>query len=179
MNWADWTIVAIVGVSCLVSLLRGFVQEALSLLVWVLATFIAVAFHQRLADVLARWIETPTIRTVLAFGALFIATLIIGGLLTYLLRTLVEATGLGGLDRLLGMAFGAARGLLIVLAIVILLPMALPVKEDAWWHESRLIPYFEPLDGWARDTFDWLMGWGKSLSDPSFSNTAPASGAQP
>jgi len=129
--------------------------------------------------VLAHWIETPTIRTVLAFGALFIATLIIGGLLTYLLRTLVAATGLGGLDRLLGMAFGAARGLLIVLAIVILLPMALPVKEDAWWHESRLIPYFEPLDGWARDTFDALMGWGKSLSETPFSNTAPASGEQP
>jgi len=165
MNWADWTIVAIVGVSCLVSLLRGFVQEALSLLVWILATFIAVAFHPRLADLLARWIETPTIRTVLAFGALFIATLLIGGILTYLLRTLVDAVGLGGLDRLLGVAFGAARGLLIVLALVILLPMALPVKEDPWWRESRLIPYFEPLDGWARDTFNALMGWSRSLTD--------------
>jgi len=176
MNWADWTIVAIVGVSCLVSLLRGFVQEALSLLVWIAATFVAVAFHQRLADVLAHWIETPTIRSVLAFGALFIATLIIGGLLTYLLRTAVAATGLGGLDRLLGMAFGAARGLLIVLAIAILLPMALPVKEDAWWRQSRLIPYFEPLDGWARDTFDYLMGWGKSLSHEAQTPPAGAHG---
>lgn len=164
MNWADWTIVAIVGVSCLVSLLRGFVHEALSLAAWVAASFIAIAFHQRLADLFARWIETPSIRTVLAFGALFVATLLIGGLLTHLFRSLIEATGLGGLDRLLGTVFGAARGLLIVLAIVILLPMVLPVKEDTWWHESRLIPRFELLEGWARETFDYLMGWGRSLS---------------
>jgi membrane protein required for colicin V production len=163
MNWADWTIVAIIGISCLISLLRGFVTEALSLLAWVLATCVAIAFHERLAWLFARWIDTPSIRFVLAFAALFIVTLIIGSLVARLLRSLVQASGLGGLDRLLGMVFGLARGLLIALALVLLLPLAVPVEQDGWWQQSRLIPHFVVLEGWARDTFNQLLGWGQTL----------------
>jgi len=108
---------------------------------------------------------------------LFVVTLILGGIVTSLFRALVEATGLGGLDRLLGVLFGAARGLVIVLAIVILLPMALPVKEDAWWHQSRLIPHFEALEGWARAVFDELLHWGQSLSRSAPALPAPPPGA--
>ena len=164
LNWADWTIVAMLAVSCLISLMRGFVKEALSLLVWLLASFVAITFHERLEAVLAQWIKTPSIRSLLAFAALFIVTLIIGSIVTRLLHSLVEASGLGGLDRLLGMVFGAARGILIVLALIILAPMALPVKQDGWWQQSKLIPHFTALEGWAEPTFHQLMGWGQALS---------------
>lgn len=174
LNWADWTIIAIVAVSCLISLMRGFVREALSLASWILATFVAIAFYGRLAEVFANWIETPSIRSLLAFAALFVVTLLIGALLSRLLRSLLSAAGLGGIDRLLGTVFGAARGLLIVLALVILLPLALPVNQDAWWHESRLIPHFEALEGWAHDTFTHVMGWGRALTDKA--QSVPAGG---
>jgi membrane protein required for colicin V production len=152
-NWADWTILAILGVSCLISLMRGFVREALSLASWLAASFVAITFHDPFASVLARWVETPSIRAVLAYAALFIGTLLIGTLINYLIGSLLRSAGLGGFDRILGLAFGLARGLLIVLAIVILLPMALPVNQDAWWRQSALIPQFEVMDGWARHTF--------------------------
>jgi len=157
-NWADWTIVAIIGVSCAFSLLRGFVREALSLAAWLLATFVAIAFHERLAVVLARWIHTPSLQLIVAFAALFFATLLLGALVNKLLGTLVAASGLGGIDRLLGMVFGLARGLLIVMAIVIWLPMAMPVKSDPWWGESTLIPHFESSEGLAREAFAAVMG---------------------
>lgn len=176
MNWADWTIVAIIGISCLISLLRGFVKEALSLVVWALASVVAIGFHGRLADLLGRWIDTPSIRFVLAFAALFVATLIIGSLLARLLHSLVQASGLGGLDRVLGTVFGLARGLLIVLALVVLLPMLLPVKQDAWWTQSRLIRHFEVLEGWSRDTFNQLLGWGQTLSQTVQATAAGAAG---
>ena len=166
LNWADWTIIAIVGVSGLISLLRGFVKELLSLVSWAAASFVAIAFHERLAAVFSRWIDTPSIRTVLAFAALFFLTLLIGALINWLVHQFVVGAGLGAVDRILGMAFGAARGLLIVLALVMLLPMALPqMRHDAWWHQSRLLPYFEASEGWARATFDEIMGWSKSLAD--------------
>lgn len=161
MNWADWTIVAILGISCLISLLRGFVREALSLISWLAASFVAIAFHERVADVFARWIDTPSIRTVLAYLALFIGTLLIGTLINTLIGSMLRASGLSGFDRVLGLAFGAARGLLIVLALVILLPMAIPVNQDAWWRQSTLIPHFEIMEGWALETFSESVSTGK------------------
>jgi membrane protein required for colicin V production len=163
-NWADWTIVAIVAVSCVISLLRGFVKEALSLLAWVLATFVAITFHERLAAVFAKWIGTPSLRLILAFAALFILTLLLGALINKLLHTLINASGLSGLDRLLGSVFGLARGLLIVLAIVIWVPMALPVKQDAWWYQSALIRHFENSEEVAREAFAAAMGWSKAIA---------------
>jgi membrane protein required for colicin V production len=163
MNWADWTIVAIIGVSCLISILRGFMREALSLAAWVAAVLVATTFHTRLASQLARWIETPSMQLLLAFAALFIGTLVVGSIVNHIVGALVRAGGLGGLDRLLGITFGLARGALIVLALVMLLPMALPVKADAWWQESALIPHFESLENWARDTFMPLLDRGRAL----------------
>ena len=160
-NWADWTIVAILGISCLVSLLRGFVREALSLISWLAASFVAVTYHESLAALLARWVDTPSIRAVLAYAALFAGTLLLGTLINYLIGSLLRSAGLSGFDRILGLVFGLARGLLIVLAIVMLLPMALPVNQDLWWRQSRLIPHFEVMDGWARATFARSMDVGK------------------
>lgn len=166
LNWADWTIVAIVGVSCVLGLLRGFIKEALSLASWAAASFVAIAFHERLAIIFSKWISTPSIRTVLAYVALFVFILLIGTIISWLLHQFVIGSGLGGIDRLLGMAFGVARGLLIVLALVMLLPMALPeMKQDAWWHQSRLLPYFVTSEDWARGTFGEIVGWSKSLAE--------------
>lgn len=166
LNWADWTIIAIVGISCVISLLRGFVKEAVSLASWVAASFIAIAFHERLAAVFARWISTPSIRTVLAFAALFVLTLLIGAIVNWLVHQMVAGAGLSGLDRLLGMVFGAVRGLLIVLALVVFLPMALPeMRQDHWWHQSRFIPFFESGEHWARASFPEALGWSRSLSE--------------
>lgn len=163
MNWADCTIVVIVLVSCLISLLRGFVREALSLLSWVAAILIALVFHTRLALVYAQWIDTPSIATLLAFLSLFVGTLLIGTLINRLLGSLVSSAGLSGFDRVLGIAFGVARGLLLVLVIVVMLPMLLPVRQDPWWLQSRLIPHFEAMDGWSRATFDQLLNAGGEL----------------
>lgn len=161
MNWADWTIIGILGISCLISLLRGFAREALSLLAWLAASFVAVSYHEHFANVLTRWVETPSIRAVLAYAVLFVGTLLLGTLINYLIGSLLEKSGLSGFDRILGLTFGLARGLLIVLALVILLPMAIPVNQDAWWRQSRLIPHFEVMEGWARDTFAHSVDVGK------------------
>lgn len=175
MNWADWTIVAILGTSCLISLLRGFVREALSLVSWLAASVIALVYHQRLAEVFARWIDTPSIRVLLAYLALFIGTLLVGTLINMLLGSLLRASGLSGFDRVLGLAFGVARGLLIVLALVILLPMAIPVNQDPWWRQSALIPHFEIMEGWAVETFSESVSAGKRLLQKMQSGNVPVS----
>ncbi len=150
MNWADWTILSIVGISGLFSIKRGFVKEALSLLTWVTAFVIARLFTDALATVLADYIQTPSFRIASAFGILFIMTLIVGALVSNLVSFLVEATGLSGTDRILGMGFGLARGALVVVVLVALLG-GTPAVQDAWWQESQLIPHFVLMETWSRD----------------------------
>lgn len=157
MNWADWVILAIIGISGLISLKRGFVKEALSLLVWIAAFVVAIAFHERLAVLLTDQISAPSLRALIAFALLFLATLVVGALVNGLVAMLVEATGLTGTDRVLGMVFGLGRGVLVVLALVVLLPMLLPVNQDRWWQQSQLIPHLALLEGWARTTFGELV----------------------
>jgi len=149
MNHADWIIVAIVAISGLISLWRGFVREALSLVIWIAATSIALFFSDLLSGHLAVWIDTPSLRKVAAFVILFVATLIVGGLISHIIAALVKMTGLTGTDRVLGMVFGVSRGLLIVLALLILVPPIVPINQDLWWTESSLIPHFLMMQDWA------------------------------
>ena len=159
MNWADWTIVAIIGISSLISIKRGFVKEAISLAIWALAFFVAVAFADRLALLLQDRVESASFRFMISFAALFVATFVVGSMVNYLLGELVRMTGLSGADRLFGMAFGLARGVIIIMAVLILLPMAFPVEQDRWWQQSLLIPQFLLIDQWCKDTFSMLLEW--------------------
>ncbi|GIX29557.1 MAG: hypothetical protein KatS3mg124_0029 [Porticoccaceae bacterium] len=162
MNWADWVILAILAFSTLLSAVRGFVREALSLAVWAAAVLGAAAFHRELAGTFAGIAPTPSLQALLAWVAIFLAVLMAGSLLVFLLGKLVEGSGLSGTDRLLGAVFGAARGFLVVMAILIVLPAVLPVSQDPWWRESRLIPHFlafeERVMALGQALFDWLRG---------------------
>ena len=150
MNWADWAIVGILVLSALISIKRGFVKEALSLATWVAAVIVAMIFGERLAVLLIDHIATPSVRELVAFAVLFIATLLVGAMVSYLIGALVRITGLSGTDRLLGMLFGLARGFVIVMALLIFLPGIIPVNQDIWWQESSLIPHFLEFEAWTR-----------------------------
>jgi membrane protein required for colicin V production len=97
-------------------------------------------------------IATPSLRLLTAWVALFLAVLLVGGICNYLLGKLVEATGLTSTDRLMGMLFGVTRGVIIVIAVLIILTEVLPVREDPWWQQSVMISFFMQFEDWARDT---------------------------
>lgn len=151
MNWADWIILAIIGISSLLSLRRGFVREAVSLASWVIAFVVARVFAPSLSQVLQDYIQTtPSIRMLASFAILFVITLFVGALVGMLISALVSATGLSATDRVLGIGFGVVRGALVVVVIVALLGMT-PAVQDPWWRESSLIPHFVLLEGWTRE----------------------------
>ena len=157
LGWIDWAIIAIIAVSALISLARGFVKEALSLLTWVIAGLVAWLFGGALAELLVPYIETPSLRVIAACSILFVMTLLLGGLVNYLISQLVKATGLSGTDRFLGMVFGAARGALLVVVAVGLLSLA-PVEADAWWRESVVIPHFLLVADWSKNLILQMAG---------------------
>lgn len=148
-NWLDYAIIAIILVSSLVSLFRGFVREALSLAFWVIAFWVAQKFFRGLAVSLAQWIEVPSLQLAVAFAIIFLVVLLLGGLFTYLIAKLIDATGLSGTDRVIGMLFGATRGALLVAGLVLLAGLT-PVPQDPWWQQSQLVGHFEDLATWLR-----------------------------
>lgn len=150
INWVDVVILSLILVSALLSLIRGFVREALSLAVWILAFWVAWTFFRELAFRMETMIATPSVRLGLAFALLMILSLAVGGLVNYLVIRLIQSTGLSGSDRFIGMIFGAARGILLVVVLVLVAGLT-PFPADPWWQESALIPYFEELALWLRD----------------------------
>lgn len=147
MNWVDYTIVGIVGLSAVISLIRGFVREVLSLVVWVLSFWVAWTFFRDVAERLTPWISLPSARLAVAFALLFLITLIVGGILNFLIGKLVDSTGLSGTDRLLGVVFGLVRGAVLV-AVLVFLAGLTPLPSDTWWQESQLIRHFQRLAFW-------------------------------
>lgn len=166
-TWVDWIVIAVVAVSSLISLKRGFVKEALSLLTWIIAGVIAWMFGGALSHHLAEFISTPSARIIAACAILFIATLLVGALVNFLIGELIRVTGLSGTDRLLGMVFGAARGGLLVVVLAGLLSLA-PVQEDLWWKESVLLPHFLLVADWSKNLIlEFSSQWLASSLDPS------------
>jgi len=150
MIWIDYAIIGLIAISSIIGLFRGFIREAFSLLIWIVAIWVGLTFSREFSTFLDGIISYPSARIATAFAALFFVTLILGAMISYLLGELVRKTGLTGSDRFAGMIFGIARGLVVV-AIIIMLAGLTPLPEDSWWKESILIPPFQSLAVWLHD----------------------------
>ena len=148
MNWVDLTILGVIAVSALVSLVRGFVREALSLVSWVAAFFVASTFYKDVSPLLSEYLQDPFLRDGGAILLLFILTLIIGSLVNFIFGVLVDKTGLTGTDRVLGMVFGALRGVLVVAAVLFVLDAFTTLNSTAAWQQSILLPEFKVVITW-------------------------------
>ena len=150
MAWIDLAIIALVVLSAVLSLFRGFVKEALALASWLVALWVSMIFYEDLAVVLSQWIAEPSIQNIAAFSILFIGVLLVGALVNYLAGKLVVKSGLAVTDRMLGVVFGVARGIVIV-AILVLFAGLTPMPQDSWWQSSQLIGYFQEFAMWMRE----------------------------
>jgi membrane protein required for colicin V production len=149
LNWIDYSIIFIILLSAVISLFRGFIRETFSLVNWIAAFWISWLLFRDLSQHLIQWISLPSARLGVAFIAIMISVLIVGGIITYIVSRLVESTGLTGTDRMLGMFFGLVRGVFIV-AIIILLAGLTAFPQDPWWKQSVLIVYFQEVSIWLR-----------------------------
>lgn len=165
LNGVDYTILAIVLISFLISLFRGFICELISLITWVGAFVIAFKFANPAANYLIHVIDSSTVRYVIAFTLIFIIILIIGISINLMIRHLWYRTGTPLIDRILGMFFGIARGIFIV-AFILLFVRASALQEEPAVKKSQLIPVFNPIVNWLHsfipEKIVHVSEWGKT-----------------
>ncbi|MDH2923819.1 membrane protein required for colicin V production [Nicoletella semolina] len=149
----DIVIIGIVIFSLFVSLWRGFIREVLSIVGWIVAFVVSSKFYPYLSNLLLQidsvYLQNSLyIRNGVAIAILFVATLIVSGIINTLLTALVDKTGLTGTDRVLGAGFGLLRGILIVAAILFFLDTFTQFSQSELWKESTLIPHFNVIVKW-------------------------------
>lgn len=147
MNGTDYIILGVLTLSVLVGLWRGLISEVLALAIWIGAFWVAWMLGPAAAARLEHVIALPSARYIVGYGLCFVVVLIIGALLRFAIRKLVEGTGLSGTDRLLGMLFGFARGVLLVSLLVFLVGFT-AFTRDPWWRQSVLLPRFQHIAAW-------------------------------
>jgi membrane protein required for colicin V production len=138
-NWLDWIFAAIVAVSVMAAIAKGFVRELISLASLVIGLVVAAIGYPRAA----LWFEDLTksheIALGLGFLVLFLGTLLLGGLVSLLARKLIKTAGIQWFDRFLGAVFGLVRGVLVD-CILLLVLLAFAIKPGAV-QQSTLAPY--------------------------------------
>ncbi len=152
----DYVILFVVILSGVVSLFRGFIKEALSLLLWVLAFSLTLSFNDVVSDYLVDVISLPPIRFAVANAGLFFVIMLIGSILNQAISTLIKTSGLGMFDRMLGLLFGVARGVLVMLAVVIITPYIVDIENTKWWTASLLVPYLLEFESYGMEALGWV-----------------------
>jgi len=154
---ADIVILIIVLISAVIGLVRGFLREVLSLASWFAAFILALYFSPAVAEWLGGQLDDEGVRLVIGFVGIFALTLIAGGIVQWLVRKLVETSGMSGTDRFLGFLFGSLRGVLVcIIGLIAIRPFA---ESTTWWQGSRLTP---ELLAFETDVLE-LMGRAKDL----------------
>ncbi len=153
LEFADWVIIIVIIFSTAISLWRGAAREVLSLGIWVLAAWLAFHYSKMLQPALASYIEAPEIQLAASFTIIVIAVLIVGAFVSRALTQFINFVGLNGLDRILGLIFGCARGVLI-LAIFVLLASFTELPSEPWWQDSLLIPHLTQVADYMSEWLD-------------------------
>ncbi|RJS95032.1 CvpA family protein [Salinisphaera sp. Q1T1-3] len=149
MMWIDVIIAVVVVLSAIIGFFRGFLREAFGLATWIAAFFLAFRYAPTVGPWLAQWIDVDSARIVVAFACVFVAVLIAGAILNYLLGRLISETGFAGTDRALGIVFGVVRGV-AVLILLVLLAGVTSVPRDDWWQQSMFVGQLESGAVWVR-----------------------------
>ncbi len=143
----DFFVIGIVLLSILVGLSRGFIKEALSLVFFVLAIYLSGVYYQKVIDLGLHSLGVGhTIQVILAYLLIFLASLIVGRVLTSFISKVISSVGLSLFDRLLGGAFGTFRGVLIVVVISTLVALT-DLPKSTEWQDALTRPAIETLVG--------------------------------
>lgn len=149
MTGLDYVIIAVIGVSVLISVLRGAVRELMSLLSWIVAIYLAVRLAPHAATFMPDALSNPSLRLIAGFVAIFLVSLLLLALVTWAVSGLLRKSPLSGVDRVLGAVFGLLRALVVLVAATLVAGLT-AVPREPFWREAKLIAPLQSLAVAAR-----------------------------
>ncbi len=144
MTSFDYTVLLIIGISIVVSMMRGAAREVLAIAGWLAAIYVAKTYAMQLMPLLPSDIPTESLKILAAHVIVFFGVFLVASLLTIALSSLIKKIGLNWVNRFLGAFFGFARGLMIVCVLVFLAGLT-SFPKDARWTNAMLSPPLEAL----------------------------------
>ena len=179
MNWLDLVLILILVVSIVTSLRKGFSREVIGLVSVVAALLVAVWFYGSAGALVAPYVSSPQIAHFIGFALVFVAVMLLGGLVSSGVGRFLSVTGLSIFDHLLGAVFGLVRGVLIGVALVMgLMAFSLASGPPRSVVQSRVAPYVvdaarvvaamaphEVREGFRKTYAEVKSAWGKTLED--------------
>ena len=152
MTSFDYIVLLIIGISIVVSMMRGAVREVLAIAGWIVAFYVAKTYASQLVPLLPQDIPTESLKVLAAFVILLLGVLLIVSLLSIALSSLIKKIGLNWLNRFVGAMFGFARGLLVVCVLVFLAGLT-SLPKDARWTNAM---FSAPLEVLVKSMLPWL-----------------------
>lgn len=152
MTGFDYLALGVIGISLLFGLWRGVVGEIIALVAWGVGIFAAVEFGAQLGHQLFASVKDPAIQALAGCVTIFVAVLVAMALLRLMVNQMIKALGLSVSDRILGMIFGLARGLLVCMVLVALGGMT-SAPQQSWWQQATLA---KPLETAVLVAKQWL-----------------------
>lgn len=144
MTSFDYAVLCIIGISIIVSMMRGAVRELLAIVSWLSAFYIAKTYTAQLIPLLPQAIPSEPLKVLAAFLILFLGVMLVASLLTIALSSLIKKVGLSWFNRFVGALFGFARGLFIVCVAVFLAGLT-SLPKDARWANAMFSSPLEAL----------------------------------
>src|SRR5579872_997414 len=144
MNVTDYLVIAGIVISAAVGALRGFLREAVAVVTWVIALFIAWHFSDLIEPHLGGLLAGSNVRVWAARTIIVVLILLLGTGIGAALSHFVRVSVFSGMDRFLGVLFGALRGM-VVFGVLVILGQLLRLEDERWWRQSQLVPYGESI----------------------------------
>ncbi len=151
MTHFDYLVLTIIVISTILGLIRGLIKELLSLCAYAAAFIGAIWWGPRVSVFIETFIDNPLLRAGLSYLVVFIVVLLLVGLINITLAALIQKTGLSPADHGLGSVFGFMRGLVMVLALVVLGGYT-QLPQEEWWQNAK-------LSGASEQAIIKIKGW--------------------
>jgi membrane protein required for colicin V production len=152
MTSFDYVVLLIIGISIVVSMMRGAVREVLAIVGWVAAIYVTKTYATQLVPLLPADIPSEQLRILAAYVIVFLGVLLVSSLLTIALSSLIKKIGLNWFNRFLGGFFGLLRGLLIVCVLIFLAGLTSFPKDVRWTNAM----FSAPLEALVKSALPWV-----------------------
>jgi membrane protein required for colicin V production len=118
MNWLDFVLIGILAISIVASFAKGFAREVIGLVAAIAALLCGAWFYRMAGDVVRPWVGSREAANLCGFLLIVAAVIVLGLLVSWVVGAMIKAVKLSWLDRLLGAAFGVARGVIVCVAVI-------------------------------------------------------------